>query len=103
MDRGTVGDAAGHASQRLTAVPCRYAKLKTARPFNTRGAIGCRAIFQSQYWWNQGTGESLLDMFIRRIMTALAATALVCGGSTLAAAQVAPPKAAKAAPKVEAK
>jgi len=48
-------------------------------------------------------GESLLDMFIWRIMTALAASALVCGGTTLAAAQGAPSKAAKVAPKVEAK
>jgi Invasion associated locus B (IalB) protein len=48
-------------------------------------------------------GESLLDMFIWRIMTALAASALVCGGSSVATAQGAPSKAAKVAPKVDAK
>jgi invasion associated locus B (IalB) protein len=42
-------------------------------------------------------------MFDWRIMTALAACLLVCGGSTLAAAQSAPAKAAKVTPKVEAK
>jgi hypothetical protein len=81
----------------------RYFHVKTSPLFNARDAQGCRAIFQSQYWWNQGVGESLLDMFIWRIMTALAASALVCGGSSVATAQGAPSKAAKVAPKVDAK
>jgi invasion associated locus B (IalB) protein len=108
MDRGTMGKTSGRAGQRLGAsFPCsgplRYFQINTSPLFNTRGTLRCRAIFQSQYWWNQGLGESLLDMFIWRIMTALAASALVCGGTTLAAAQGAPSKAAKVAPKVEAK
>jgi hypothetical protein len=42
-------------------------------------------------------------MFIWRMRTALAACVLVCGGTILAAAQGAPSKAAKVAPKAEAK
>jgi hypothetical protein len=42
-------------------------------------------------------------MFIWRILTTLAACVLVCGGSSLAAAQGAPSKATKSTPKPEAK
>jgi hypothetical protein len=101
----TVEDLAARWMAR--SVPClvpgsavdRYFHVKIFSLFNARTAQGRRAIFQSQYWWNQGLGESLLDMFIWRIVTALAACLLVCGSSTLAVAQGAPAKAAKATPK----
>jgi len=74
-------------------------------PLSNGGAARrCRAIFQSQYWWNQGSGESHLIMFFRRILMALAAFVLVCGGSNLASAQGVPQaKAVKNLPKPEAK
>jgi hypothetical protein len=116
MDRGPMGKTSIRAVERVAAsVACsvpssvpysvlwRYFRVKTFPLFNARSAQGCRAIFQSQYWWNQGLGESLLDMFIWRFMTALAACLLVCGGTTLAAAQGAPSKAAKVTPKAETK
>ena len=111
-----MANASGFACERIGAlVPCFVPRLLPGGIFVLRlSRYPTRAVREDagpssshNIGGTKASGESLLDMFIWRIMTALAASALVCGGSSFAAAQgapqVAPSKAAKVAPKVEAK